>query len=337
MSNAYLNDTELYNKKLKEEFVSRYPESAHNVYKRIFYYSAAAEKMYGIDLYEFNLNQISEILFSINASSLASVKSAVSIVRAYINWAIHHRSNNINPLDIVDSDWEKQFVDSAKKLFFSKNEIDEIISKCKNAQDAVIIALLFEGAGGKEVSELRNLRPRDVNYDEKSITLTNENGEQRLVKVEDQTIQFVHEASSQQEYYKRNGHVSPNARNTKETSELIDTGYVIKPAKTKVVHVEQVNTHVIYARLSGISDEDSLNIPNFTVKNIQRSGMVFMAKQILDRDGKFEDREQYFEICKRFGINKINNNGYETYNWFPIKQFVNMDMIHQLYGEDSLS
>ncbi|MGF9908763.1 hypothetical protein [Brevibacillus porteri] len=337
MSNAYLNETELYNKKLKEEFVSRYPESAHNVYRRIFYYSAAAEKMYGIDLYEFNLNQISEVLFSINASSLASVKSTVSIVRAYIDWAIHYRSNNINPLDIVDSHWEKQFVDSTKKLFFSKNEIDEIISKCKNTQDAVIIALLFDGAGGKVVSELRNLRPRDVNYDEKSITLTNEKGEQRLVKVEDQTIQLVREASSQQEYYKRNGHVSPNARNTKETSELIDTGYVIKPAKTKVVHVEQVNTHVIYTRLSGISDEDSLNIPNFTVKNIQRSGMVYMAKQILDRDGKFEDREQYFEICKRFRINKINNNGYETYNWFPIKQFVNMDMIHQLYGEDSLS
>ncbi|CAI8862433.1 hypothetical protein EMIT07CA2_20481 [Brevibacillus sp. IT-7CA2] len=65
--------------------------------------------------------------------------------------------------------------------------------------------------------------------------------------------------------------------------------------------------------------------------------MVYMAKQILYRDGKFEDREQYFEICKKFRINKINNNGYETYNWFPIKQFVNMDMIHQLYGADSLS
>ncbi|WP_064199063.1 site-specific integrase [Brevibacillus brevis] len=337
MSNAYLNETELYNKKLKEEFVSRYPESAHNVYRRIFYYSAAAERMYGIDLYEFNLNQISEVLFSINASSLASVKSAVSIVRAYIDWAIHRRSNNINPLDIIDGDWEKQFVDSTKKLFFSKNEIDEIISKSKNAQDAVIIALLFEGAGGKEVSELRNLRPEDVDYEDKSITLTNENGEQRLIKVEDQTLHLIKEAIRQGDYYKRNGHVSPNARNTKETSELIETGYVIKPAKTKVVHVEQVNTHLIYARLSGISDEDMLDIPNFTVKNIQRSGMVYMAKQILDRDGKFEDREQYFEICKKFGVNTIDNNGYETYNWFPIKQFVNIDMINQLYGDDSLS
>lgn len=337
MSNAYLNEIEIYNRKLKEEFISKYPEKTHNIYRRIFYYSATVEEMHDIDLYEFNLKQVGEILKSMNPSSLASVKSAVSIIKAYIDWAIHRRSNNINPLDVVDVEWEKQFVDRTKKLFFSKDEIDEIISKCLNAQDSVIIALLFEGAGGKEVSELRNLKYSDVNFDEKSVTLTNENGEQRSISVSDQTLRLLKEAATQTDYYKKNGNIAPTSRNTNHTSELIETGYLIKPANTKNVHVEQVNTHVIYGRLTTISDEKLLNIPNFTVKNIQRSGMIYMAKLIFDRDGKFEDREQYFEICEKFGVNKIMNNGYEVYNWFSMKEFINKETIDQLYEDSSLS
>lgn len=338
MSNAYLGeDIELYNVKLKEEFMGKYPEHTHNFYRRIFYYSSPLEELYGTDLYEFNLKQIGEVLKSMNPSSLASVKSGVSIIKAYIDWAIHRRSNNLNPLDMVDVEWERQYVDTTKKLLFTKAEIDDVIIKCKNAQDSVIIALLFEGAGGKEVSELRNLRFRDVNFEEKSITLTIENGEQRLIKVEDQTLRLIKEAASQDEYFKRNGHISPNSRNVRETSKLIETGYLIKPAKTKVVHVEQVNTHVIYGRLSTISDEDMLNIPNFTVKNIQRSGMFWMAKQILERDGKFETKDQYFEICEKFGFNKIDNHGYETYKWFGMKNIINVETINQLFGESSLS
>lgn len=334
MSNS-VYDVEIYNKELKMKFIERYPENTRNIYARVFYNSYILEEMYKIDLYDFTLEQIGDLLKSMNPSTLSSVKSTVSIVRAYIDWAIAYRSNNINPLDRTDVEWEKQFVDTTKKLFFSKDEINEIISKCRNAQDSVIIALLWEGAGGKEVSELRNLRYKDVNFEEKIVTLTNENGEQRQIKVSDQTLELIRGAEKQTEYYKRNGHIAPNSRNTKETSELIETGFVIKPANTKNVHMEQVNTHVIYGRLSTVSE--LFGVPNFTVKNIQRSGMIYMAKQILERDGKFEDKEQYFEICEQFGVAKISNHGYETYNWFGMKNFINLEMIKQLYGESSLS
>lgn len=334
MSNAYLGeDIEIYNKEIKDAFMSKYPEHTHNVYRRIFYYSSPIEQLYGIDLYEFNLKQIGDVLKSMNPSSLASVKSSVSIMKAYIDWAIHRRSNNINPLDITDVEWEKQFVDTTKKLLFNYEEIwDGVINKCKNAQDSVIVALLFEGAGGREVFEVRNLKSKDVNFDEAIVKLMNDKGEQRQIKISNQTLALIREAERQTEYFKRNGEISPNSRNTNETSELIETGYLIKPAKTKVVHTEQVNTHVLYGRLSTISE--LLNVPNFSVKNIQRSGMIYMAKRILERDGQFGSREQYFEICEQFGVTKIDNHGYETYNWFGMKNFINLETIQQLYGQD---
>lgn len=332
MSNAYLSDdNEIYNKEIKDAFISRYPEHTHNIYRRVFFYSSPIEHLYGIDLFEFNLKQIGDVLKSMNPSSLASVKSTVSVIKAYIDWAIHRRSNNINPLDITDVTWEKQFVDTTKKLLFNYDEIwGGVIKNCKNAQDSLIVALLFEGVGGREVFELRNLNIRDVNFEEGVLNLTNEKGEQRQIKVSSETLSLIRDAEIQTEYYKRNGEISPNSRNRKETSQLIETGYLIKPAKTKVVHVEQVNTHVIYGRLSTLSE--IFNIPNFSVKNIQRSGMLYMAKRILDRDGYFSNKEQYLEICEQFGVAKIDNNGYESYNWFGMKNFINLDNIQQLYG-----
>lgn len=335
MSNITYDDMEMYNSELKKSFIERYSENTHNAYARIFYNSKYTEELYNLDLYEFNLEQISDVIRSLNPSSLASAKSIISIIRSYIDWAIAYRSNNINPLDTVDTIWAKQFLDENLKLFFSKDEIDEIISKCVNAQDAVIISLLFEGAGGKRVSEIRNLTPHDVDTDNNVLTLTDDDKNKRKLHVSQQCIDLVIEAIKQKDYYKQNGDISSNARNTKMTSDLLETGFVIKPAKTKNKYLEQVNTHVVYGRLATISEK--LGLENFTVNNIKRSGMIYMAKQILERDGYFDNKDQYFEICERYGVNKFDNHGYETYYWYGMKEYVNTELIEQLYGESSQS
>lgn len=334
MSNAFL-DHDMYNKDLKDKFLSRFSEKAQNTYKRIFFYSAPIEEMHRMDLYEFNLNQIGELLMSLNPSSIASVRNSVSVIKAYIDFAIIHRSNNLNPLDVIDvTEWGKQFVDNTKKMLYTKDEIDEIVARLKNAQDAVIPVLLFEGAGGKEVSELRNLKPSDIDYENRTLKLIDDNNRERELVVSEQCINLVREAERQTEYIKKNGDMPPTAR-TSGQSELIETGYVIKPTKTRVKKLDQVNPHVIFGRLSTISE--FFNLPKFTVKNIQRSGMIYMAKLILERDGHFGDNEQYVEICERFGINKVMVGGYEAYNFFGLRENINTDIINDLYGESSLS
>ncbi|GAA4706858.1 site-specific integrase [Brevibacillus fulvus] len=332
MSNLVFEDRSMYNRELKENFLRRYPEHTWNAYKRIFYYSEPLEQMYQTDLYEFHLDQIGEIIRTMEPSSLASVKAAVSVIKSYIDWAISYRTNNLNPLDVIHADWEKKFVDTSKKLYWSYEEIQEILDNCLNAQDAVIIALLFEGASGKEVSELRNLTYKDIDFATNTVRLVNEKAAERTITVSARCLQLLKEAWQQTEYLKRNGHLSANARNIKPTSDLLQTGYIIKPANTKNVHLAQVNAHVIYSRLSIISE--LFDLPHFTVKNIQRSGMIYWAKVLLERDGKLQ-RKQLHEICEKFDVSKIDNHGYIQYNTFGLKDYINLGMIHKLYGEGS--
>ncbi|RNB59455.1 hypothetical protein EDM57_04750 [Brevibacillus gelatini] len=329
---------DMYNEGVKQRFMEVISDDSKGPYERIFIRSSVVEESLGRDMYDFNIKEIENVLFHLKPKTLAASKSNISIISSYLDWAIEegYRSNTINPMKYQLDDWAEKFIDKNIKMFFSKKEIDEIIEKCKNAQDAVIISLLFYGANGREVSELRNLRPSDVNFETNELILTDDKDNQtRRITTPKECITLIKDAINQTEYFKRNGHIAPNSRNTKETSELIETGYVIKPAKTKVVHIDQVNTHVVYGRLSTISE--LFNIENFTVKNIQRSGMIYMAKQILDRDGHFGDKEQYFEICEQFGVSKFDNHGVEEYNWSAMKSYINMDMIKQFYGEGSLS
>jgi integrase len=335
--NQIYNDN-IYNEQVKNRFMEEISDDSKGPYERIFIRSSIIEASLNRDMYDFNIKEIENVLFHLKPKTAAASKSNISIISSYIDWAIEegYRSNTINPMRYQFDNWAEKFLDDNIKLFYTNLEIDEIITRCINEQDAVIISLLFYGASGREVSELRNLRISDVNFETCEVTLIDDKDNQtRIIKVPSDCISLIKNADMQTNYYKRNGHISPNSRNTKEVSELIETGYVIKPAKTKTVHLEQVNTHLIYARLSTISE--IFNLENFTVKNIQRSGMLYHAKQIFSRDGKFGEKEQYLEICEQFGVGKVNNNGYEGYNWHPMKEYINMDMIKQLYNENNLS
>lgn len=112
------------------------------------------------------------------------------------------------------------------------------------------------------------------------------------------------------------------------STNLIETGYVIRPAKTRNVHMEQVSPHLIYGRLHAL--EEYFGLDNLRVKTIQRSGMIWMGKQLLERDGEL-GKEQYHEICERFGVSKVMNGNKLEYMWWGLKDFINPDMIAALY------
>lgn len=330
MSNRQYVDI-LFNQEVKERYLNTLPDNTRKVVHRIFKRSYGIEKQYNFDLYEFNLPELSNLLYHLGSSTFASVQANRSNISAYIDWAIRegYRSNSINPLHGVPTDWLRKFV-IRSETYLSKSEIDKILEQCVNYQDAIIISLLFEGAGGKEVAELRNLRKEDVNFENGEVKLRDADGSERVITVSDSCLKLIQGAINETTYQKRNGEMDRTGRNLREDIELHETGYVIKPANTKNVYLEQVNPHLIYGRLSTIAEV--LGVPQLKrAKTIQRSGMIWMAKQLLDRDGVL-DKEQYIEICERFNTTKIVYKGKEQYAWSIIKEFVNEEIIQELYG-----
>ncbi|MCE0451899.1 hypothetical protein [Brevibacillus sp. AF8] len=317
----------MFNPETKTAFLQGYKENTQKAYSRVFNLTMKFEVEKDKDLLHFTLDEIETALHSFHASTGDSLNTAGRTISAYLNWArAGGLREDTNPLESVSKEWFKNMVGNTHQQFITKQEIDAIIDQCNNDQDSVILSLLFEGAGGREVSELRNLKRDQVNDEKRTLILINDKEETREIQISEQCLKLINGAIKQKDYLKGNGEMRRD--HLKETSELIETGYVIRPAKTRNVHMEQVSPHLIYGRLHAL--EEYFGFDNLRVKTIQRSGMIWMGKQLLERDGEL-GKEQYYEICQQFGISQVMNGNKLEYMWWGLKDFVNPDMIAVLY------
>ncbi|MBG9944242.1 hypothetical protein ABE237_16195 [Brevibacillus formosus] len=317
----------MFNPETKTAFLQGYKENTQKAYTRVFNLTMKFEVEKDKDLLHFTLDEIEIALHSFHASTGDSLNTAGRTISAYLNWArVEGLREDTNPLESVSKEWFKNMVGNTHQQFITKQEIDAIIDQCNNDQDSVILSLLFEGAGGREVSELRNLKREQVNDEKRTLILFNDKEETREIPISEQCMKLIDGAIKQKDYLKGNGEMRRD--HLKETSELIETGYVIRPAKTRNVHMEQVSPHLIYGRLHAL--EEYFGLDNLRVKTIQRSGMIWMGKQLLERDGEL-GKEQYYEICQQFGISQVMNGNKLEYMWWGLKDFVNPDMIAALY------
>lgn len=326
----------LYNKKAKIDFLSQFDEDSRNTYSRIFYISEPFEKQAKKDLCEFSLLDIEQILKACEPITVASSKHNGNVISSYIRWAINKGLRfGDNPLDNVrGKEWYSKFVTFTPfDLYITEDELNMIESKLNNPQDLVIPRLLFEGVGGEGCSELLNLNKKDVNFNTNEVTLYKiykDDKETRKLTLSDKAISYIKEAIDQELYLKKNGEstgaVSPYTR-------LVpNNGFVIRSSMTKHLHEKEhlpANIHTVYRRLQMIAE--LFGKPYFNSTNIQRSGMIKMGSDLLNKNSKLE-REEYDIICERFDVQKVINGGKkEEYNYYPLKDFLNIEVINQFY------
>lgn len=312
-----------YNQHTKERFLNKFPENTQTTYSRVFKFSKDTEAVLGKDLYDFNLDEIESVLYDLMPRTKVSSHSNGRVVTSYITWAIEQglRKNNINPLKVVGADYFHKFVDENVNLFFTDKEIAQVEDGCTNAQDAVIFRLAFEGVGGKKHSEMRNLKRQDVDYENNVLLLKDEDESERSHKVSDRCIHLIEQANRQRIYYKRNGEMMETANNIRNYADLVENDYVLRTALTRSSNYDKVDISLIFRRVSAIAE--IFDIPYLNVTNITKSGMLFMAKQLVERDGELT-MKQYREIAARYKIN----------NPYSIKNYITMDAIRRVYGEE---
>lgn len=317
----------IYNEKIKELFLQNYTESSQVTYRRIFQKSCSTEEMLGKDLYDFNLEEIEDVLYNLSPTTFHSSVTNGRIITAYISWAIEQglRKNNINPLKTYGSDYFRKFIDPSAKIFFTDSEIMEIEDFCNNAQDAAMIRLLFEGVSGKMFWEIRNLKKEDVDFENKTLKLTNENGEIRILEISDRALSLVEKAMNQTKYYKKNGEMESENPVLREYTDLIENDYVFRPSKTKVDDPnEPIKKNVIFRRISTISE--LFGLPHLVAHNIIKSGILYMAKKEIE-NGHQINTDLYRKIAQRYAIN----------NFYSLRDFVTKENIESLYDDDQIS
>ncbi|MEC1780045.1 hypothetical protein [Schinkia azotoformans] len=315
-----------FNEETKELFLGNFNEESRNTYSYVFRNSKEMEELIEKDVYDFTINQIGKLLESLKLSTSNAAKTYGRVISSYINWAIENNlKSEPNPLKHIGNEWFEQFVNKIK-LFITEKELIDIEEKLVNYQDKVIMRLIFEGVSGYSLSELVNLTKEDIKGN--TLRLIDEKSGERYLEVSDRAIKFIEKAIDETIYYNKNG----TSEGRRSTAPLSQNDYVIKMTllRSDQDSNKKSDKHLIYRRLSTISELFSLEY--LTSKSLERSGMIKMGKDLLEKDGKLEN-EQLAKIAERFAVKKVIINGYETYNYFMLREFINIENIEDLYGK----
>lgn len=319
-----MSDNRLYNEELKNRYLSNFEnEQTRTTISYILYKAAPIEEVLKKDLHEMSLEDISSVLKNTDPMNKNVATTNGRIISGYITWAKENGySSNINPMQRADSSFYESLVYN-KKLYISEDELNEITSKLHNPQDQVIIQLIFEGVNGYQSSELLNLQKQDVNFDTGELQLTDDRAGQRAIKVSDRALAIIDKALSQTEYYLKNGESQRNP------SPLVSNDYVVKTVARRSENLGKADRHAVYRKITMISE--IFDLPYLTAKNIEKSGMIKMAKDLYVRDGELE-KDQLWEIADHFAVSKMKMPTYETYNTTLLREFISMDNIRQMYN-----
>ncbi|MCY9737549.1 site-specific integrase [Paenibacillus alvei] len=323
MAKPKKDPVKLYNEEVKHDFLQLYSKGSEDYYKRIFEKSVVLENRLDRDLFDFTLEELEDLMFDLDPMTINAAQTNYSIISSYISFAIDkgYRTNSINSLKAMGSTWSEKFVDKSKKLYFSSYEIDEIILNLDNAQDAVIVSLLFHGVCGKEFSEIRNLTKHDLDLENNILTLRNEKGLKRKLHVKNENLfTLLRQAFAQTKYVKRNRQMDELSNSTPEI-DLVANDFIVR--KTAIVGRDNdpVEKNVIFRRIN--LTKELFDIPYFTTKNIFRSGVIAEAKEVYLREGKLE-KDQLTRIANKFQIA----------NTHLMKEYCNIDNIMALYGDE---
>lgn len=335
-ANVKTKEKLIFNRDIKNQFLNTYDnEDSQRTYKSLFEKTAEFEEKFDKDLYQFSIEEIEGVLGKLNPLNNNMAEHYGRIITAYIQWAIlNKKTTNRNELKEKTPKWFEQFV-IPKKLYFTLHEIEEIEDHCENAQDAVVIRLGFEGLGGLSYSEITSLKKDNVKYEQEELIVYNLDNDTKQVLGErvvellhpEYTLRLIRQANQQSEYWKSNGAYADGG-STPPITKLVDNEYVVRCSSTYTFDESKMaDIHVLFRRVKAISK--SLEIPYFTLKNIQRSGMLYLGKQLLDaRRLQGEDKltmDDYRVIAKRFNYNAERS-------VYSIKKFCNETSITELYG-----
>lgn len=289
MKNSYLDE--------KYSDVNRQTKS-HPVI-RLFSMSQDMESHLEKDLSLFTLGELERFFYMSQPSTVSASENFVSQTSSYIDWAIkRYDLRRTNPLVNTDNKWKRQFGMQVGKTLFTDTEINKLVLNIPEPQISVIITLLFNGVQGKELSEIRNLRKRDVDYINKTLKLTDYDESTRVITVDQLCLDTIEKAAAATEYATLDNHKMVTLRDKPSTLPT-DTDLIVRKGVNRATKDYRLTSILVHKRLKDV--QVHYNLPNLIPYNLVRSGRLAYAYELyMENGGKFNS-----EL-----INKV----YEKYN-----------------------
>jgi hypothetical protein len=333
----------MYNEEVKNRFLNEYDnEGTQATIKSIFTKTASTENTLNKDLYNFSLDDISNVFPNLEPKVPSTAHSKGRFIRLYISWAIKngYRDDNLNPLNGIEKDFFAKFVDKTKKIHFNYDELFEpvegIIDNLRNAQDQAFVSLMFEGVMGQSFVELQLLHYNHINWNTNEIQIHDDNGYNRTITVSNQVMKYVENAYKQTNYY-----TYVPAEDEFNERELMRTNFIFRNTKSPRVKEGEipVSQAVFYNRMKNIKAEADLDF--ITPNGIKQSGMIFESVKLIKEkiargeEAKINYKDVWKPVGEKFNYATFENTNDEIYfNSNLMKEFISAQNIKSLYNLD---
>ncbi|MDM5197591.1 HNH endonuclease [Fictibacillus enclensis] len=315
---------DIYNEEIKREYLNSASKGYENIGLNIFRTSNFLEKKYKKDLFEFDLEQMGELMSRLNPKSKFSSGVRFRYIFHYVNYYKHLREDSKNPLPKINTKWHEEFISSNRKLI-SEKELDEIIEKTFNPQDKAIFRLLFEGVNGKNNSEIINLKKQDISWENNIAQVRNEKSEIREVKLTDTCMTLLRNALHQTVYHENNGLGNQQA--------LIDRDYIIKRVGRNSKDTEERSFHLIQRKIKILKKVS--NNKDLTAKVLIYSGWAWKAIEVSKKYktpiDNFIHSKHWKKVAEHFNLKVTKMNGYDY--CAPIAKNLDISLMKELYGD----
>lgn len=329
-----LEDREfLWEKDVKNDYLNTIrPSTARTVKSKLLrvdeYENLVKKSVYNLDFEE--IDDMLESKFT--NKSRASVGSNRAYIRKYVDFClknnlVQHGENRFTIITCKDMDSYVN-IHAIEHKFIAKEERREIQEKIVNYDDRLYMELIPLGVRGRTqrgntCEELINLKKSDIDFENRKMTVWNNDGEPReIYDLEDYTLDLIKKTIEQKFYKANNGYrdeTSPYESNRKDvkTYPMNDTEYVFRGTRNSIS--QKVDNRFINGRFKKLKIWTEKSYLNIT--NLYFSGMVDCVLQAKVEKGAELDKLDYIKICEKFNYGEpdINSKGIEDWDFIIYK------------------
>lgn len=152
------------------------------------------------DIYDFNLDEIYELLRTLSNKSEPTLRTYLTQINKYLNYCVGEEKIKFNIISGIKAKdlIEKSGADVEPAFLTRRIVYEELLPKLINAQDKAYVVLLFENIlWGYE--ELSNLKISDIDKIKKTIVVRR-NDDIKNKKISDEILNYILEAAYQKDY-----------------------------------------------------------------------------------------------------------------------------------------
>lgn len=240
----------------KQGFLNCYSDEVKRVYASNFKKISEVEGSLNKDVLNFSKKELGFLFEHMESSSALSLQNLVIKIDNYIkyknsNGEISNEEKESHPINNYKNiNTLIQFIKNNDEMIFTRDEIYYMADYAENAQDGVLLALLFEGVSHKnEMLEMREIKESDVDFENNTIYIKNR---EKNIPLSNSAMRMINRAIREEFYFSTTGE-------SRRKYKLTENGYLLRGTRKNSDMIATRNITQRIRRLSEAFEREELN------------------------------------------------------------------------------